>query len=87
MTESRIGQLDNISAMLNEKLKALDAAPAIEPVPQRTETTSDAMPHVLPTDSARELVETVEADLTSLAQEWTSWRERLAQWEATQSEQ
>ena len=86
LRESRIGHLDEISALLSDKLRALDAAPTMEPTPQRSHPLTEPIPHTLPTDYARELVESAEADLTALAQEWTAFRERLTEWETTQKE-
>ena len=82
----RIEQLDAISVLLEAKLQALDALPMPEAQSRAAEPIPDTTTHALPTNAARELVESVERDLTSLAQHWAEWRGQLQQWEASQTE-
>lgn len=79
--ESRLGHLDEIASAIRVKLDALENSSMLEPIPQRLRPEIEPVSHSLPTESARQLVEDVEADLTTLAQEWASWHERLIQWQ------
>ena len=83
---TRIEQLDEIAAMLDAKLIVLDQLPSFESEPTASTRIVEAVTAALPTNPARELVESVETDLTKLAQEWASWREQLQQWEHTLTE-